>query len=120
MHVGTFSLSGPISEGPAATAQPQGGQPAPTPAPMPEPDIITLIVSPQDAVSLTYLMYSNVRLTLTLRAPDDRSRAETEAATLQYILSQYAIPVPAKLPYGFEPRMNTLPVLGAPAPTPGQ
>jgi pilus assembly protein CpaB len=119
LHVGTFPLTAPASDV-QATPQPAQGGPARTPAPVAEPDIITLIVSPQDAVSLTYLMYSGTKLTLVLRAPDDRSRAETEAATLQYILSQYAIPVPAKLPYGFEPRMNTLPVLGAPAPTPGQ
>jgi pilus assembly protein CpaB len=120
LHVGTFPLTGPISQGDVqATPQPAGGQPAATPVPLPEPDIITLVVSPQDAVSLTYLMYSGTKLTLVLRAPDDRSRAETEAATLQYILSQYAIPVPAKLPYGFEPRMNVLPVIGA-APTPSQ
>jgi len=63
------------------------------------PDLITVIVTPQDAVALTYLMYSGTKFTLTLRAPDDTTRVETEAATLQYLLSQYAIPVPAKLPY---------------------
>ncbi|MEI7846459.1 MAG: hypothetical protein WCK35_11715, partial [Chloroflexota bacterium] len=40
--------------------------------------------------------------TMALRAPDDTSRVETEAATLQYLLSQYAIPVPAKLPYAMD------------------
>lgn len=101
LHVGNFLL-------PEEAAQ--AGQPAtPTPTPGPggqvsvssgvAPDIITLIVTPQDAVTLTYLMYSGARLNLTLRAPDDPSRVETEAATLQYLLSQYAIPVPAKLPY---------------------
>jgi Flp pilus assembly protein CpaB len=107
LHVGNFSVD-------SADAQPtpdatQGSQSGPTAVPVAasEPDIITLIVSPQDAVSLTYLQYSGTKLTFSLRAPDDRSRAETEAATLQYILSQYAIPVPAKLPYGME---SSLPV----------
>lgn len=101
LHVGNFILP---------DAEPQQGQlPTPTPTPSaggqvtvtsgPAPDIITLIVTPQDAVTLTYLMYSGARLNFTLRAPDDPSRVETEAATLQYLLSQYAIPVPAKLPY---------------------
>ena len=54
---------------------------------------------PQDALALTYLMNSDAQFTLVLRAPDDTTHIETEATTLQYLLSQYAIPVPAKLPY---------------------
>lgn len=73
-----------------------------------KPDVVTLVVSPQDATSLTYLLYSGANLNLTLRGTDDASRVETEAATLQFLLSQYAIPVPAKLPYAFEPRMDQL------------
>ncbi len=72
------------------------------------PDIVTLIVSPQDATSLTYMLYSGAKITLTLRGTNDSSRIETEAATLQFLLSQYAIPVPAKLPYASEPRMDAL------------
>jgi hypothetical protein len=108
LHVGVFSLAGNDAQ---PTPDPSQGQAAPTAVPVvAEPDIITLIVSPQDAVSLTYLLYSGTKLSLVLRAPDDRSRAETEAATLQYILSQYNIPIPAKLPYGMEPSMPELPV----------
>ncbi len=82
------------------------------------PDIVTLIVSPQDATSLTYMLYGNAQLTLTLRGANDTSRVETEAATLQFLLSQYAIPVPAKLPYGPEPRIDALvpPVLAGDIP----
>ena len=71
-------------------------------------DIVTLIVSPQDATSLTYMLYGGAELTLTLRSAIDTSRVETEAATLQFLLSQYAIPVPAKLPYSAEPRIDDL------------
>jgi pilus assembly protein CpaB len=102
LHMGNFSLQTQEAAAPAA------GQPAPTPAPPPIPDTITLIVSPQDAVALTYLMHTGTRFNLTLRAPDDTTRVETEAATLQYLLSQYAIPVPAKLPYGMEPSITAL------------
>jgi pilus assembly protein CpaB len=102
LHVGNFDLV-------AQEAQPAAeGQPAPTPAPPSIPDAITLIVSPQDAVALTYLMYAQASFNLTLRAPDDTTRVETEAATLQYLLSQYAIPVPAKLPYAMQPRIESL------------
>ncbi|MBT3188789.1 MAG: hypothetical protein HN736_01965 [Anaerolineae bacterium] len=88
---------------------------APPPAPGEEtsettaaPDVVTLIVSPQDATSLTYMLFGGAKLTLTLRGASDISRVETEAATLQFLLSQYAIPVPAKLPYGAEPRIDSL------------
>ena len=40
--------------------------------------------------------------------PSDLSRLATEAATLQFLLSQYNIPVPAKLPYALEPRLDVL------------
>ncbi len=90
---------------PTTVPTPQPGQPVVNAAPG-RPDLITLIVPPQDAVTLAYLIYSNAKLTLTLRPPDDGTRVETEAATLQYLLSQYAIPVPAKLPYALNPRID--------------
>jgi pilus assembly protein CpaB len=102
LHVGNFALVG------QETQEVAEGQPTPTAVPQPIPDVITLIVSPQDAVALTYLMNTGTQFTLTLRAPDDTTRVETEAATLQYLLSQYAIPLPAKLPYAMEPRTDTL------------
>ena len=43
---------------------------------------------------------------MTLRNVLDESRVATEAATLQFLLSQYNIPVPAKLPYAMQPRIN--------------
>jgi Flp pilus assembly protein CpaB len=100
LHVGNFILAGQEAQ------KAVEGQPTPTPAPAVVPDSITLIVSPQDAVALTYFMYSGTLFNLTLRAPDDTTRVETEAATLQYLLSQYAIPVPAKLPYAMEARLS--------------
>jgi len=93
----------PLSEN--QTAQQQ--QPPEGEAPV-APDIVTLIVSPQDAIMLTYLTYTKAQIALTLRNPSDQSRQATEAATLQFLLSQYNIPVPAKLPYALEPRINVL------------
>ncbi len=72
------------------------------------PDIATLIVSPQDANTLYYMVYTNVPIMMTLRNPSDQSRSATEAATLQFLLSQYNIPVPAKLPYASMPRIDAL------------
>jgi pilus assembly protein CpaB len=74
----------------------------------PAPDIISLIVDPQDAVTLTYMIFANIPLNLTLRRGGDDSRQATEAATLQFLLSQYNIPVPVKLAYGMTPRIDLL------------
>ena len=104
MKLGNFSLAPASDTAAAATttaaAQQQGAAPA--------PDIVTLIVSPQDAVTLSYLVYTNAQIMMTLRNPSDESRMATEAATLQFLLSQYNIPVPAKLPYALNPRIDTL------------
>jgi pilus assembly protein CpaB len=70
------------------------------------PDTITIIVSPQDAVTLNYIIYSGAELTLVLRGSGDTQRVQTEAVTLQYLMDQYNIPLPAKLPYGTEPRVD--------------
>jgi len=72
------------------------------------PDLITLIVTPQDAVTINYLVYSGAQLTLALRSAGDDTRIQTEAATLDYLLTQYNVPVPVKLPYGMEPRIDLL------------
>lgn len=97
MKTGNFTL--PQAAGQAAQPQPETPQ---------APDIVTLIVSPQDAITLTYMMYTNAKINMTLRNPSDRSLLTTEAATLQFLLSQYNIPIPAKLPYAFQPRVNSL------------
>lgn len=72
------------------------------------PDVVTLIVAPQDSVTLSYLVYSGAKITMTLRKAADESRVATEAATLQFLLTQYNIPVPQKLPYGMQPRVDEL------------
>ena len=98
------------------------GQPVQT---NPPPDIITLMVTPQDSITLTYLINAQLpqttnpdgtvspaapqtRLTMTLRNPTDQARQATEASTLQFLLSQYNIPIPAKLPYALQPAIPNL------------
>jgi Flp pilus assembly protein CpaB len=70
------------------------------------PDTITVIVSPQDAVTLNYLIYSGAQLTLVLRSSGDSQRVQTEAVTLAYLMEQYDIPLPDKLAYGTDPRVD--------------
>ena len=89
------------------TEEPLPGEVAPQPTPV-LPDVITLMVSPQDAVTLNYLMYSGAQLTLALRSANDETIARTDAVTLQYLLERYNIPIPVKLPYGVQPRVDEL------------
>lgn len=103
------------------------GQVAPTPIPGQEtaepeiilPDTVTLVVSPQDAVTLNYLILAGGRLNLVMRSAGDAQRFSTEPVTLQFILDQYNIPNPAKLPYGLEPRLDIFPNSVAPFPGAG-
>jgi Flp pilus assembly protein CpaB len=67
------------------------------------PDIITLVVSPQEAVTLNYLIYTGAQLTVALRSPVDDTANPTDAVSIQYLLDSYRIPIPVKVPYGFEP-----------------
>lgn len=117
LHVGVF----PAPQDGNSAAPAQEAAATPTVSPNITPDLITLIVTPQDAVALTYLMYSGAKFTMTLRAPDDTTRVETEAATLQYLLSQYAIPLPAKLPYVMDNKsLPIVPKISEPATPPTQ
>jgi pilus assembly protein CpaB len=107
LYVGTFPP--PVESASDQTAAPTSAAPTATPQPAPPPDIITVMVTPQDAVMLTYLIYSGVEINLTLRNPDDQgSSSQPDAATLEYLLTQYNIPVPAKLPYAVQPRLDIL------------
>jgi Flp pilus assembly protein CpaB len=74
----------------------------------PYPTNVTIIVSPQDAVTLNYLMLTGARLSMALRPPNDDSNILSEAVTLDYLLSRYSIPLPSRLPYGLEPRIDEL------------
>jgi len=117
LHVGEFDLPQPeVVPTPTPVVEvPAGEEPVePPPAPK-KPDLITLIVTPQDAVTLNYLMaydkngLASARLTLALRSSGDDTIVTTEAATLDFLLQNYNIPVPVRLPYGIDPAINTLP-----------
>jgi pilus assembly protein CpaB len=88
------------------TPQPNTQQQQPSTSQM--PDIVTLVVSPQEAVVLTYMIYTNTPLYLTLRNSGDTARQVTESATLQFLLSQHNITVPVKLAYSLTPRVDVL------------
>ena len=101
LKLGSFALpqTQPVADQ-AADTEAQATQPQEV------PDVVTLIVTPQDSVTLSYLVFGGAKITMSLRNVLDESRVATEAATLQFLLSQYNIPVPAKLPYAMQPRVN--------------
>lgn len=108
---GEFPANGKIDTSvPTPTPPPaeDGTQPA-APVEAPRPDVITVVVSPQDAVTLNYLLLAGANLNMVMRSAGDIDRINTEAVTLQFILDQYNIPYPAKLPYGLDPRLDLLP-----------
>jgi pilus assembly protein CpaB len=86
---------------------PVGEQPQPTPAPE-LPDIITLVVSPQEAVTLNYLLFSGAQLTLALRPVGDVETVDIQAVTLRFLLENYNIVRPDRLDIAIEPRVDEL------------
>ena len=93
--------------------------PSPTPTPLP-PQLITVAVSPQEALVLDYINRLHerfpdaVQYTYTLRSAGDTSLAETQSVTLQYMVDTYKISLPSKLNYGLD---STVVVHPTPAPT---
>jgi pilus assembly protein CpaB len=100
MKLGNFALEAGAPADPNAT-------PAPAQPPA-APDIVTLMVNPQDSISLNYFVYSGAILNMTLRNPNDTSRFAAESATLTSLLTQYNISLPSKLPYAVQPRVDVL------------
>lgn len=101
MKLGNFALQTAPAD-PNATPSPAQAQQQSA------PDIITLMVTPQDSISLNYFVYSGAQLTMTLRNPNDTSRFAAESATLTSLLTQYNISLPSKLPYAVQPRLDVL------------
>ncbi len=124
LRIGTYTEPVVAQPTPAVEAQPaEEGAPPPAPTAIPLPDLISLVVSPQDAVALNYMMLAGVKLNLALRNPTDTNPIVTDAVTQQYLMDQKNIPLPAKLPYALEPRVDGLqiPLFSAePTPVPQQ
>lgn len=97
----------PVPTGEEAEAAAAAAPQMPTSEP---PDIVTLIMWPQDAVTLNYLLYTGAQVTLALRGAGSVNEASTatDAVTLQYLMDVYRIPLPVRLPYGTQPRVDVL------------
>jgi pilus assembly protein CpaB len=101
MKLGNFALQAPSTDPNVTPSPAQAQQQA-------APDIVTLMVNPQDSISLNYFVYSGAILSLTMRNPNDTSRFDAQSATLTSLLTQYNISLPSKLPYSTEPRIDLL------------
>jgi pilus assembly protein CpaB len=117
VHVGDFPLDGKlVGEPPTPTPVPAedqgdgggGGTPPPPPTAVPPPDIVTLGVSPQEAVMLTWAIEAKLPLSLALRSVTNVSEQFTEPVTLDYVMSTYAISVPARRDYTIEPAIRSI------------
>ncbi len=108
LRVGNFPLSG-VEPTPAdQIVPPEEGQPVEEPQPetVPNSEIVTVVVSPQDAVLLTYMKKAGIYLSMALRNPNNDQIILTDAVTQQYLMDQKNIPLPAKLPFAIEPRVG--------------
>lgn len=122
LHVGEFETEDEDGE---AAQQPQEEQGAGAPAQQqqaqqaqqePErPDIVTLIVTPQDAIVLKWALEAGNDLTLTLRPPDDDEDAPTTSVSLQFLIDNYNLSVPSRVQFGIEPRLEADPLKWEPS-----
>jgi Flp pilus assembly protein CpaB len=89
------------------TQQQQRATDLPTPSPF-TPLIITLGVTPQDALVLTWAVDSQIPITLALRAAGDANIADTEPVTLDYMIRVYNAEPPSALEFALEPPITSV------------
>jgi hypothetical protein len=98
----------PTADPDAARGQ-QGAAPTAAPTPIPSrPDIITLGVTPQDAVILSYFVEAKLPITFLLRSATDTSQVPTEAVTLDFIMNSFRIEAPGKRSFAIEPAITSI------------
>ncbi len=85
--------------------QPTTPQPSPTPY---TPLIITLGVSPQDALVLTWAVDAQIPITLVLRAAGDNRIVNTDPVTLDYMIRNYNATPPNALEFALEPPITSV------------
>ena len=115
IHMGNFPIDGrfigvPPTPTPVPVEGEEGGNgtpPPPTPTP-PRPDIVTIGVTPQEAVVLTWFIEAKVPVTLALRSASDTARVATSEVTLDYLMTQYGISLPGKRPFTIEPAIRSI------------
>ncbi len=122
VHVGYFPPGGDIigatptpEEQPTAPPPPgdeteqqqQAATPLPSATPF-IPQIITLAVTPQDALVLTWAVDAGVPITLALRQAGDDRVVTTEPVTLDYMIRNYNAAPPNALEFSLEPPISSV------------
>ena len=123
VHVGYFDETGkfigltptptqmatvlPPGEEQAANQQNQATTPLPSPT-IYAPFIITLGVSPQDALVLTWAVDAQIPITLVLRAAGDDRVVNTDPVTLDYMIRNYNAAPPNALEFALEPPITSV------------
>jgi Flp pilus assembly protein CpaB len=95
-------------EGEEQLEQPEGVEGEPTPSPRAPVELVTLVVTPQDAMVLKYVEELGASVDLVLRSAGDTDPVSTDSVTLQYIFGRFNIELPPKLPYGVTPPRREL------------
>lgn len=125
LRVGTFPLGDVdqpivVTEEPATPPPAQSetgetpveGQVTPTPAPeiVIVPDIVTLVMSRQDALVLKYALETGADIDFALRSVLDNQVTDvtTDSVTLQYIIDFYNVANPPRLSIAPEPRIDLM------------
>lgn len=115
LHVGQFPLDGRLlGVPPTPTPVPadddeRDGDGTPLPSPTPAtPTVVTLGVTPQDAVVLVWAIEAKLPITLALRSASDTSRTTTQAVTLDYIMATFNIDPPGKRQFTIEPAIRSI------------
>jgi pilus assembly protein CpaB len=97
-----------VAEGVEQLEQPEGVEGEPTPPARAPVELVTLVVTPQDAMVLKYVEELGASVDLVLRSAGDTDPVTTDSITLQYILERFNIELPPKLPYGVTPPRREL------------
>jgi len=115
VHVGRFPAGGrfigiPPTPTPVPVEDPEADpNTPPPPTPTPEiPTVITVGVSPQDAVALVWAIESRLPITFALRSASDTSRVPTTPVTLDYLMNEFNISLPVKRPFALQPAMSSI------------
>jgi hypothetical protein len=119
VHVGDFPLDGdlfPVNV-PSPSPIPVEGEEsssggARTPVPptaIKTPEIVTLAVTPQDAVAMVWFVEAQLPITFALRSTHGVSASQTRPVTLDYIMSEYNInEPPPTLDYSIQPAIRSI------------
>jgi len=92
---------------PALAGATPSGPPTATSLPA-RPQLVTLAVTPQDAVVLTYMAEAGLPITFALRSARATGLPPTDPVTLEYLLERFNIQVPNTFTFAVEPAIRSI------------